>query len=51
MTPSDEIIRTIHLPQFGGVCFDLKTQYKILLNIVKKKIFLEFMMSIKTLKN
>ena len=37
MTPSDEIIRTTHLPQFGGVYFDLKNQYKNLLNIVKKK--------------
>ena len=39
MTPSDEIIRTTHLPQFGGVYFDLKNQYKILLNIVKKFFF------------
>ena len=39
MTPSDEIIRTTHPPQFGGVHFDLKNQYKILLNIVKKKFF------------
>ena len=50
MTPSDEIIRTNHLPQFGGFFCDLKNQYKILLNIVKKKIFLEFMMPIKTFK-
>ena len=35
MTPSDEIIRTTHLPQFGDVYFDLKNQYKILINIVK----------------
>ena len=34
MTPSDGII---HTSQFGGVYFDLKNQYKILLNIVKKK--------------
>ena len=39
MTPSDEIIRTTHLPQFGGVYFDLKNQYKILLNIVKNFFF------------
>ena len=36
MTPSAEIIRTTHLPQFGGVYFGLKNQYKIVLNIVKK---------------
>ena len=36
MTPSAEIIRTTHLPQFGGVYFRLKNQYKIVLNIVKK---------------
>ena len=30
MTPSDEIIRTT---QFWDVYFDLKNQYKILLNI------------------
>ena len=36
MAPSCEIIRTIHLPQFGGVYFGLKNQYKIVLNIVKK---------------
>ena len=47
ITPSDEIIRTIHLPQFGGVYFDLKNQYKILFDAVKKKIR-EFMMPIKT---
>ena len=34
MTPSAEIIRTTHLPQFEGVYFGLKNQYKILLNIV-----------------
>ena len=39
MTPSDEIIRTTHLPQFGGVYFDLKNQYKILSNIINKKNF------------
>ena len=39
MTPSDEIIRTTHLPQFGVAYFDLKNQYKILLNIVKKNFF------------
>ena len=42
MTPSDEIIRTTHLPQFGGVFFDLQNQYKILLNIVKKNFFLVY---------
>ena len=47
MTPSAEIIRTTHLPQFGSVYFGLKNQYKIVLNIVKK-FFLWFMMSIKT---
>ena len=47
MTPSAGIIRTTHLPQFEGVYFDLKNQYKILLNIVKK-LFLGFMMPIKT---
>ena len=36
MTPSAEIIRTTHVPQFGGVYSDLKNQYKIALNIVKK---------------
>ena len=36
MTPSAEIIRTTHLPQFGNVYFGLKNQYKIVLNIVKK---------------
>ena len=50
MTPSDEIIRTTDLPQFGGVYFDLKNQYKILLNEVKKNFFSEFMMPIKTYK-
>ena len=35
MTPSSEIIRTTHLPQFGGVNFGLKSHYKIVLNIVK----------------
>ena len=39
MTPSDEIIRTTHLRQIGGVYYDLKNQYKILLNIVKKIFF------------
>ena len=33
MTLSAEIIRTTHLPQFGGVYFGLKNQY--ILNIVK----------------
>ena len=33
MTPSDEIIRTTHLPQFESVYFDLKNQYKIVLSI------------------
>ena len=36
MIPSDKIIRTTQLPQFGGVYFVLKRQYKILLNLVKK---------------
>ena len=36
MTPSAETIRTTHLPQFGGVYFGLKDQYKIVLNIVNK---------------
>ena len=36
MTPSAEIIRTTHLPQFGGVYFGLKNQYKIVLNAAKK---------------
>ena len=36
MTPSAEIIRTTHLPQFRGVYFGLKNQYKIVLNIEKK---------------
>ena len=38
MTPSAEIIRTTHLRQLGGVYFGLKNEYKIVLNIVKKKI-------------
>ena len=38
MTPIAEIIRTTHLPQFGGVYFNFKNQYKIVLNVVKKKI-------------
>ena len=37
MTPSAEIIRTTHLPQFGGVYFGLKNQYKTVLNTVKKE--------------
>ena len=36
MTPSVEIVHTTHLPQFRGVYFGLKKQYKIVLNIVKK---------------
>ena len=36
MTPSAEIIRTTHLPEFGDVYFSLKKQYKIVLNKVKK---------------
>ena len=36
MPPSAEIIRTTRLPQFGGLYFGLKNQYKIVLNIVKK---------------
>ena len=35
MTASAEIIRTTHLPQFEGVYFSSKKQYKIVLNIVK----------------
>ena len=35
MTPSVEIIRTTHLPQFGSVYFGLKNQQEIVLNIVK----------------
>ena len=35
MTPSAEIIRTTHLPQFGGVYFDLQNKYKIVLNMLK----------------
>ena len=31
MTPSAEIIRTTHPPQFGSVYFGLKNQYKIVL--------------------
>ena len=34
MTPNAEIIRTTHLPQFGGIYFGLKNQYKIVLNRV-----------------
>ena len=50
MTPSAEIIRTTHIPQFGGVYFGLQNQYKIVLNIVKKNIFSYSMMPIKTYK-
>ena len=39
MTPSDEIIRTT---QFGGVYFDLKNQYKIVLNTVKFFFFIVY---------
>ena len=39
MTPSAEIIRTTHVPQFGGVYFGLRNQYKIVLNIVKNFFF------------
>ena len=46
MTPSAKIIRTTYLPQFGGVYFGLKNQYKIVLHIVKN--FLWFMMLIET---
>ena len=31
MTPSDEMIRTTHLPQFGGIYFDLNNENKIFL--------------------
>ena len=51
MTPSDEIIRTTHLPQFGVVYFNLKNQYKMLLNIVKKKIFFRVFDTNKNIKN
>ena len=37
--PSDEIIRTTHVPQFRDVYFVLNNQYKILFNIVKKNFF------------
>ena len=39
---SAEIILTTHLPQFEGVYFGLKSQYKIVLNIVKKIFFIVF---------
>ena len=39
MTPSAEIIRITHLPQFGGVYFGFKNQYKIVLNTCIKKKF------------
>ena len=42
MTPSAEIIRTTHVPQFGSVYFGLQNQYKIVLNIVKKKNFIVY---------
>ena len=42
MTPSAEIIHTTHLPQFGGVYFGLKNQYKIVLNIVKQIFFIVY---------
>ena len=42
MTPSAEIIRTAHLLQFGGVYFGLKSQYKIVLNIVKIIFFIVY---------
>ena len=38
MTQSAEIIRTTDVAQFGCVYFGLKSQYKIVLNIAKKKI-------------
>ena len=47
MTSSAEIIRTTHLPQFAGVYFGLKNQYKIVLKIVKKNFCLYFMVPIK----
>ena len=49
MTPSAEIIRTTRLPQFGGVYFGLKKQYKIVLNIVN--FFLIVFDSNKNIKN
>ena len=33
MTPSAKIIHTTRLPQFGGVYFGFKNQYKIVLKI------------------
>ena len=42
MTPSAEIFRTTPLPQFGGVYFGLKNQYKIVLNIVKNFFFIVY---------
>ena len=38
MTPSAEITRTTHLPQFGGVYYE----YKIVLNIVKIFFFIVY---------
>ena len=40
MISSAEIIRTTHLPQFRGVYFGLKKQFKIVLNVVKKNFFI-----------
>ena len=51
MTASAEIIRTTHLPQFGDVYFDLKNQYEIVLNIVKKNFFIVANISCNTNKN
>ena len=42
ITPSAEIIRTTHLPQFRGAYFVLKNQYKIILNIEKKFFFIVY---------
>ena len=47
MTRSAEIIRTTHLAQFGGVYFNLKSQYEIVLNTVKKIFFTVYDTNIK----
>ena len=42
MTPSAEIISTTHLPQFGGIYFGLKNQYKFVFKYSKKKLFIVY---------
>ena len=42
MILSAEIIYTTHLPQFRGVYFSLKNQYKIVLNTVNKFFFIVY---------